>query len=156
MPPRRENQELTSPWHVPEAPAVWRQTGEPISHSGRSNFYRLSFLPTFPIPAVANLPHSNGRNIQPTSQAEMGFGMVDDWSPTHSLSSEACSSRCLALRPMPTWRSTVVVYFTSSLTTLMQEAKLRPLPVPLRTLLVPIRVPCHKLNIYYGIVSYRM
>ena len=90
------------------------------------------------------------------SQAEMGFGMVDDWSPTHSLSSEACSSRCLALRPMPTWRSTVVVYFTSSLTTLMQEAKLRPLPVPLRTLLVPIRVPCHKLNIYYGIVSYRM
>ena len=87
---------------------------------------------------------------------EMGFGMVDDWSPTHSLSSEACSSRCLALRPMPTWRSTVVVYFTSSLTTLMQEAKLRPLPVPLRTLLVPIRVPCHKLNIYYGIVSYRM
>ncbi len=148
MPPRRENQELTSPWHVPEAPAVWRQTGEPISHSGRSNF--------LPIWKVANRSHSNGRNIQPTSQAEMGFGMVDDWSPTHSLSSEACSSRCLALRPMPTWRSTVVVYVTSSLTTLMQEAKLRPLPVPLRTLLVPIRVPCHKLNIYYGIVSYRM
>ena len=117
-------------------------------------FWELPKVPR--IPAVANLPHSNGRNIQPTSQAEMGFGMVDDWSPTHSLSSEACSSRCLALRPMPTWRSTVVVYFTSSLTTLMQEAKLRPLPVPLRTLLVPIRVPCHKLNIYYGIVSYRM
>ena len=105
-------------------------------------------LPTFPIPTAGIF--NNG------SQAEMGFGMVDDWSPTHSLSSEACSSRCLALRPMPTWRSTVVVYFTSSLTTLMQEAKLRPLPVPLRTLLVPIRVPCHKLNIYYGIVSYRM
>ena len=155
MPPRRENQELTSPWYVPEVPIVWRQTDETISHSGRSSFCRFE---------TCRFPGSNGMSsVDPTagifnngSQAEMGFGMVDDWSPTHSLSSEACSSRCLALRPMPTWRSTVVVYFTSSLTTLMQEAKLRPLPVPLRTLLVPIRVPCHKLNIYYGIVSYRM
>ena len=73
MPPRRENQELTSPWYVPEVPIVWRQTDETISHSGRSNFLPMSFLPTFPIPAVANLPHSNGRNIQPPSQAEMGW-----------------------------------------------------------------------------------
>ena len=64
MPPRRENQELTSPWYVPEVPIVWRQTDETISRSGRSNFLPMSFLPSGAIPAVANLPHSNGRNIQ--------------------------------------------------------------------------------------------
>ena len=28
MPPYRENQELTSPWYVPEVLVVWRQTDE--------------------------------------------------------------------------------------------------------------------------------
>ena len=52
MPPRRKNQELTSPRYVLEVPVVWRQTDEAISHSGRSKFCRQ---PRRLIPAVGRL-----------------------------------------------------------------------------------------------------
>ena len=73
MPPRRENQELTSPWYVPEVPIVWRQTDETISHSGRSNYIpwlfpararqsrSMPFVPTVIGAAAATLAAIRGK-----------------------------------------------------------------------------------------------